>query len=119
MSTGPAGILQGLLRVPFADIDEGTQAGLLEVAARGRDLSGFEFGAHDDTAAVIAHRRGQVGRRDAKGGAELDDTLSAQGARDEIQELALLWRHGHVEILETLHLLRHGRFVATELVADE
>ncbi|MEI9851664.1 MAG: hypothetical protein WDN24_13370 [Sphingomonas sp.] len=57
-----------------------------------RHLGGLELAADQTPAAIVPERRGQIDRRDAHRGAELDDPGGAASARHHVEEAAIAGR---------------------------
>ena len=91
----PVDLLERLAQIALPKVDVAAQSRLREMFPRGLGFLGLVFGADDDAFAaagpqVVAHRRGQVERRDAVGRADLDDAAGVVGAAELVAELGLV-----------------------------
>ncbi|CAG0955739.1 hypothetical protein MYXO_00470 [Myxococcaceae bacterium] len=80
---------KGFPRIPLADLDEIEQTGFAQMLARSSGLARDHLRPDHFASAVLAHREGEVDRRDAERGTELDDSSGAECPCEQVAEHAL------------------------------
>jgi hypothetical protein len=88
-STGPSRSRSVWSASPRAQLDLAVDAGRGIVPPRADDLPRFHLRGDHLATAIVAHRGGQIDRRDSERGAELDDPARAACARQLVERATL------------------------------
>jgi hypothetical protein len=91
----PLDLTKCLAQIALSQIDETAQTGVAEMRPCGVSLLGLVFGADHHTVAsastdIVAHRSGQIERRDTVGSSNLDNSAGVDGTAELVAELRLV-----------------------------